>query len=361
MYRRNTYRFLLTLFWIGLFVASCEKDRNPVLNPGANDSNSQRLIIGNEGSFGTNTASVSIINLDKNTVANKVYKSANGQDLGDVLQSVTKINSCYYLVINNSNKIIVVDSNFNHIKSITSLQSPRYILKVSESQAYVSSIFNNKMYVIDLLTHTKIHEMQMDFNWTEQMVLHADVTGEYVFVCEKDTAVNYITKIQIATNTVIDKVPISGYSPSQISKTTDGHLWVLGGNYYDKIGTLTEINPIDNSIVATFVFPQKFTTGQLAIGPNDEKYVTVVDYSTNNHRVYKFEKGATDFPHNFFTNQPSNANFYGIQVDQSTADVFISDTKGFTQSGDVNRYSSQGVLLNSWTVGVGPSSFYFVD
>lgn len=66
-------------------------------------------------------------------------------------------------------------------------------------------------------------------------------------------------------------------------------------------------------------------------------------------------------PSSFFVSTPSTANFYGVKVDPANGNVFLSDTKGFTQAGAVHQYTSDGVLLNSWSTGIGPSSFYFVD
>jgi len=99
----------------------------------------------------------------------------------------------------------------------------------------------------------------------------------------------------------------------------------------------------------------------MALGPNDEKYVVVVDYATNEYGVYKFNKGAATMPATYFTTTPSGANFYGIAVNPTNGEVFISDSKGFSQAGAVYRYTPSGVLLNNWTTAIGPSSFHFIQ
>jgi hypothetical protein len=318
--------------------------------------------VGNEGSFGTNTASISLIDLTNNTVENGVYKDRNGTALGDVLQSIERIGDYYYFIINNSNKIVVTDTNFSKKAEIKGLTSPRYMKAVSSTRAYVTSLFNDKIYVVDLLSNTKIAEVQMDKNWTEQMVLTGDATGNYIYVCENDTAINYITKINVISNQIVDKINIGGVSPSQIGITSDNHLWVLAGNnYYGKTSTLTEVDPMTKSIVKSFTFNPAFTTGQMAIGPSDEKYVAVVDYSANNYGVYKFENGTATVPNNFFISNPTGVNYYGLAVDPLNGDVYISDSKGFSQAGEVNQYTSNGVLKNTWITAIGPSSFHFVQ
>lgn len=355
MQKQELFLFII-LF--SLIFSSCEKE--PVRSNGsAPDHSSKALLVGNEGSFGTNTASVSVINLDDNTVSNHVFRDINNQALGDVLQSIERIGAYYYFVVNNSNKIVVTDTNFALVTEINNITSPRFIKQVSSTKAYVSSLFTDKMYVIDLLSNTKVTDIQMNGNWTEQMLLRSDATGQYVYVCENDTSIDYITKISVSTNQIIDKITISGVSPSKIGTTSDGHIWVLSGNNYrGKESRLTEVDPSTNQQVQSFVFPNNYTMIHMAIGPNDEKYITTVDYSTNAYGVYKFEKNTQGTPNNFFLSSTS-AFYYGVTIDPTNGDVYISDTKGFTQAGAVNRYSNLGVLLNSWTTAIGPGNFHF--
>lgn len=355
---KKTAHIILT-FLFGLCLLSCEKEPDIPQEPSTDASSI--LLVGNEGSFGTNTASLSSINLVNGIIANNIYKNKNGLPLGDVLQSITRIGDSYYFIVNNSNKIVVTDSNFIKTNEITGILSPRYLTAVSTTKAYVTSLFNDKMYVIDLQSNTKVADIEMDKNWTEQMVLTGDATGNYLYVCENDTAINYLTKINVLTDQIVDRIQLAGFSPSKMVVASDNNIWILAGNnYFDKVSTLSEINPVTKQLVQSFTFPTEYTSSQLAIGPQDEKYVTVVDYSTNEYGIFKFEKGATSFPNDFFLNKPATANFYGVTVDPVNGDVYVSDSKGFTQAGDVNRYSSKGVLLNSWTAGIGPSSFYFV-
>jgi hypothetical protein len=356
----NKWNRLLCLLIVGVTFCACEKDlgESPfeIPRPG-----SRKLIVGNEGSFGTNTASISVIDLEDYSVANDAYQNSNGEQVGDVLQSISKIKNHYYFVVNNSHKIIITDTNFKKTGEIGGLLSPRYITQVSDSKAYVSSIYQSKIYVINVNSNTQIAEIKMDHPWTEQLVQYSDALGDFVYVCEKDTAVNYITKIDVATDAIVGRINLAAFSPSQIALSSDNKIWVLGGNYFNKQGSLTEINPTTRAIERSYFFPPQFTTGQLSMGPNDEKYVTVVDYNTNEHGVYKFEKNAATLPTSLFLKAVTNVNYYGVTVDPKTADVYVSDTKGFTQSGSVNQYSNSGILLKSFTVGIGPSSFYFAD
>ena len=58
-----------------------------------------------------------------------MFFQTNGTPLGDVVQSITQFNNNAYVVVNNSNKIEVIDiTNFSSIATITGFTSPRYFL-----------------------------------------------------------------------------------------------------------------------------------------------------------------------------------------------------------------------------------------
>lgn len=88
---------------------------------------SNGLIVTNEGNIGVSSADVSYI--ENNTITNNVYRTANnGEILGDVLQSLYFYDAKGFLVVNNSNKITIVNrSSFVKEVEITEeIDQPRY-------------------------------------------------------------------------------------------------------------------------------------------------------------------------------------------------------------------------------------------
>ena len=90
------------------------------------------ILIANQGNFGWGEGTLSTYNPNTKTVQNNVFKTINNQSLGNVFQSINKINGLYYFVINNSRKIIITDSTYSLIGEINELISPRYIYPVTQ-------------------------------------------------------------------------------------------------------------------------------------------------------------------------------------------------------------------------------------
>jgi hypothetical protein len=88
----------------------------------------------------------------KKNVVNDIFKSANGFVLGDVAQSLFLISDTAYIVLNNSQHVILADAahNFKYIDTIgLPGASPRYFLPASGSKAYITELYANKIWIVD--------------------------------------------------------------------------------------------------------------------------------------------------------------------------------------------------------------------
>src|SRR4051812_49296144 len=131
-----------TIFALSLSVAffsSCKKDE-----PVAPSSGGQSIAAGdgvfvtNEGNFMGGNAKVSFYRYSDQTTVEDLFHPVNARQFSDVCQSMSIINGNAYLVVNNSGKIEVVTTIYlRSIGSISGFVSPRYILQVSPSKAYV--------------------------------------------------------------------------------------------------------------------------------------------------------------------------------------------------------------------------------
>ena len=138
---------LIQLLFVCLFLISCNDDdeQEPI------DVQAAEILVLNEGNFGFGNASISLYNRESGAVRNKLFQANNlGRPIGDVLQSTIRLGDKLFLVVNNSSKIEVVDvATFRSIGNIAPLNSPRYILPIDSSTAYVSDLYEDKIYVID--------------------------------------------------------------------------------------------------------------------------------------------------------------------------------------------------------------------
>jgi len=69
------------------------------------------LFITCEGNFMYGNASLSYYNIEERKVENRVFRRANGADLGDVAQSMTIYDNKGWVVVNNSHVIFAIDLN----------------------------------------------------------------------------------------------------------------------------------------------------------------------------------------------------------------------------------------------------------
>jgi len=97
------------LIWVAgslLVMQSCTWE-NPLFNN--NSGYEHGIFVTNEGAFGNSNGSVSYVGKDSATAVNHLFEMVNGRPLGDVVQSMTVANDKGFIVVNNSQKVEVVD------------------------------------------------------------------------------------------------------------------------------------------------------------------------------------------------------------------------------------------------------------
>ncbi|RYD95335.1 MAG: hypothetical protein EOP54_15965 [Sphingobacteriales bacterium] len=340
---------------------SCVKDK-----PNKNGSNpdingNPKLIIANEGVFNGGNASLSYLDLATQKIYNDVYYAQNERVLGDVLQSIAGDSNNLYLVVNNSNKIITVDKKTFKYKSELSIAQPRYLCLLGNNKALVSSMYRSKLHVVDLNTNQITKEINVAYPNTEGMI----VLNNKVYICPWNTQCNYIYQFDITTERIEDSIYISNYAPTQVIADKNNKLWVFAGNPYLNIkASITQIDPQTKQILKSF----NFTGSEEIIKPifnpsKDAFYYLAVLYSSNSgndyNGLYKMSIEATQTPATALVKAQALQYFWGLGVNPENGNIFLGDPKGFIQSGTVSEYTDQGVLKNTYTVGLGPGFFYF--
>lgn len=341
-------------------MSSCVKDKpNPPDRPDLNSSHRKAIIL-NEGSYGLNNADLSILDVDSGIVSNQVFKLANNKNLGDVAQHITIINGQYWIAINNSNRISIIDtSNFKEVATIQNIKYPRFILQVSPSKAYVSSMYFSFLQIIDIPSKTLAGQIQTDFPNQEQMLLHNGM----VYCTNWDTASNLLYKIDPSNDAIIKKINLPGRASHSVVKDKANNIWILAGNKYkDKISTLTCLNPMTDTVVKTFNFqtqddPIKLTSNK----SGDTLYFINVNYlgQATNNGLYRMSIADHQLPSAPFILAQPNSYIWGVSLDPNNGHVFITDPKGFTQQSTVMEYNAQGNLLRSFQCGIGANSVLF--
>lgn len=346
----------LLLVWS---LSSCVGDKPDTPQPSGNNSTGRKVFIANEGSLGNGNASFSFYNIETDSVYNDVYEQANQQALGDIFQSIILDSDKIYLAINNSDKIAVINKSDYKLIGNISVQKPRYMLKTNSEKMYVSSIYNPTIYIVNPSNFQVTNTITVDYPNTEGMATFNDK----VYVCNWDTACNYIYEIDINTDAITARIPLAGYAAQQILIDKNKQLWVLAGNVYKgKTATLTQINPASKQIVKSFTFPAGADIMKPCWNPTkDTLYFLGVNYDggTDYNGVYRMSINASAIPEQIFIQAQALQYFWGLAVDSVKNQIYVSDPKGFIQNGNIGIYQTDGTKLSSFNVGIGPGFMLF--
>jgi len=328
-------------------LVSCKKDpvTPPVTRMPLYFSPGQGAFVLSEGNFTYGNSKVTYFNFAGAAVTPDVFRNANDRPLGDVCQSMTVIGDKGYLVINNSGKVEVVSmGNFKSTATITGFNSPRYMLAVSASKAYVTDLYANAISIVNLSSNTISGSIPCS-GWTEQLVQ----SGTNVYVTNHTKGKVYV--INSITDQLSDSITVTKGANSLVFDSA-GKLWVMcsGESTSSTNGALYRINPADNSIESTMAFGASESPWRLTIH-NDVLYYL-------NGGVYKMGTGDATLPTAAFINIPGT-NFYSLGIHPATGKLFVGNAVDYVQSGIVYVYNPSGALETSFSAGVIPGEFCF--
>lgn len=349
-------KVLLLTSLIGLNLA-CKVNTDIVVEPYENG-----VLVIEEGAFTKGNASVSFINRQTNLVSTDIFRKVNNRAVGDVLQSYTEIAGKGYLVVNNSNKIEIVDANnFRSLGSIESgLEQCRYMVPVSKDKAFVTCWGNTakgSVAVVDLNNKVVVKQLTTGAG-PEGMLLK----GTDLFVANSGgfDVDNSISVINTQTDAVTTTIPV-GDVPIQMVLDRNQDIWVLCSgkpvwSSADKLtkAELVKINPATKQITGRYTIGGKSITGNpdnLAINGDG-----TILYFTLNNAVYAVPISATTIT---LDTPLIRKDLYGIGYDNSTNTIYGAYAGDFAQAGYVFRYRTNGQVIDSLKVGLIPSGFYF--
>lgn len=346
---------IFTLF-ILLVTAACKKDppapgNKDDKNPPPSSSSTNGVYILNEGNFNMGNASLSYFDRQKREVHHNVFEKKNGRPLGDVLQSVTVYRDKAYLVINNSGKVEVMDPETRRsLGVIRGLPSPRYLLPVDGSRAYVSNFTlgeKSRISIVDLDAMQIIDSVKTG-GWTEAMVK----SGDKVFIASVKRA--RILVVNNKQNRITDSIQVIK-EPNSMVLDNNGDLWILcDGGFDDRQPVLFRID------TRTLKIEQKFTFSDIKESP---KFLQTNDsrdtlYFLNNG-IYRMGAGAGTLPGNVLV-KPGSKNFRGLGVHPQNGRIYVTDAVDYVQQGYVFRYRAKdGSLIDSFRAGIIPRAFWF--
>ena len=320
------------------------------------DSSGRGLFICNEGNFQYGNATLSYYNPETCEVENEVFFRANAMKLGDVAQSMTMYNNRGWVVVNNSHIIFSIDlDTFKEVGRVTGLTSPRYIHFLSDQKAYVTQIWDNRIFIInptryEITGYIEVPNMTMEQGSTEQMVQK----GKYLYVnCWSYQ--NRILKIDTDTDSIVSELEV-GIQPTSLVLDRNGKLWTVtdggyeGSPYGYEAPALYRIDPESMTIEQEFKFRRGDAPSEIQINGSLDTIYWI------NDDIWAMSVEAERVPVRPFLDSRGTI-YYGLTVDPTNGDVYIADAIDYTQQGKIYRYSSDAELIDEFYVGIIPGAF----
>lgn len=350
---------LLFYFVLGTFAFVACSDDNDDQSDGLY---SKGAFILNEGNYGRSNASVSFLSYTTDSITEDIFTKTNGRPLGDVLQSMAIFQGKAYLVLNNSNKIEVVNAaDFKQAGVVENLTSPRYV-----------AFYQNKGYVTQW-GNDGIHGSLAVFDLAK---LSVDTTIAIGSGPEGIAEIN--KKIWIANcggwgtdSTLIvfdpatlkvEKTIVVGYNPQHFVLDQQGYLWVLCSGVADWVDSENDKpSSLVKVDVKSYTVVSSVTIGKNAhpsiIGINRDKNLIYYGAGYGFNGIWKMNITSTAVESTPFI----EGYFYGFSVNAANGEIYAFDAKDFSVKGELIRYSATGSKIKSYTVGLIPKAAVFAN
>jgi hypothetical protein len=333
---------------LALSFTACVKDKPVIDRSGSVQlSNSKKVYVINEGNYMVGNSSVSLYDPGSSQVIEKFYQDQNnGVALGDVAQSLENINSQFYVVVNNSSRIAVCNEQFKLKSVINGFNSPRYILPVSNSKAYVSDLYSNKIHVVNLNTNTISGYIACP-GWTEQMAM----VYNKVFVTNVKR--NYLYVINAINDNKTDSINV-GPGAANIVTDKNDKLWVLssGSQTAGIAPSLKKIDPLTQQVESSFDFAPGELPGSLCFNRTKDTLYYL------NAGIFKMDINAGSLPSAPFIPK-ENRTYYGLGINPNDFAIYASDALDYIQRSNIYVFDAAGHEKSFFKAGINSNGFYF--
>ncbi len=347
---------LLSLFILSVIflLTSCSDDDNSSDN-NSNDAGkySKGIFFINEGTFGVGNGSISFY--DGSTVEHQIFANTNTRPLGDVVQDLYFHDNKGYIVVNNSNKLEIVNqSDFTELATITGLKLPRYFIPSAPGKGYISTWgedgVSGKIQILDLETEMITDSISTGGGGPEKM----KIIGDKIYIGHSGGwgVDSVVTVIDPFNNNIIQTLE-PGYNPGEIVQDALGNVWVLSYGKIDWVtnesvnGRLTAYNPQTFEMVKDFELPGTFPSS-LVINENGNTL----------YFIFNGEIVSQNINDDILAlNTVVSGSYYGLGFHDSK--LYVGDAKDFVSEGTVYLYEENGMLSDSLAAGIAPNGFVF--
>ena len=323
-----------------LFNISCSNDDD--VAPEMDYTNG--FLLSNEGNYGTPNADVTFVSSDLNLKHDNIFSGNNGSNLGDVLQMISFSGDNAYLLLNNSNKIQIVNRhNFKRTGEITAqLNSPRFMAFANNNIYVTNDKYGGDKFVNIYKASDLSFVKKINFTDNVERVVEA---GNNIFVQNASFGFgNKITYITTSNNEIQNTITLPSGNINKMIVNNETVYAIAAGTTDSYIYQISNTGSITNTYTLTGIADA--TNLEIEKG----KF-----YFTSGLKVYAMDMTSTTVPSApLFTVANSidpYSNLFGFSVVNDK--IFTSDANGFTQDSKISVYSTAGSLIKTFTAGKG--------
>jgi DNA-binding beta-propeller fold protein YncE len=338
----------ITLVTVIMFSYSCKKTgsefdsvRDRVRGDGA--------FVINEGNYLAGNGSLSFYSYTTGRIYNDLFSEANNRPLGDVPNSMEITGDKGYILVNNSGRIEVIDKNtVKSIKTIKNLESPRSMLVISNKKAYISSLFSNRVAILDLVKDSVTGYINVRRS-SEAMV----AAGNMAYITSWYQG-HEIMVINTLTDMVADSIEVD-QEPESMVKDKNGHLWILcaGGYSAETNASLVVVNTSTGDVDKKYLFSSSLSYPS---GLHINKTLDTLYYIDNG--IYRMSISDASLPVKPFR-EARGKMIYKMGVDPRNGRIFFTDAVDYQQKGYIVQLRPDGTQADSVRADIIPGSFCF--
>ena len=343
--------YLLTLL---VLLISCSDDEPATETPKGDYETG--YFVTNEGPFQNGSGTLTFID-DDGSVSQNVYKTVNGEDLGNIVNAMYIEGDKAYIVVNNSHKIVVVDKyTMEKIAVIEGdgIKNPRYFV-AKDGRGYVSNwgdpsnATDDFIAVIDLTSNAVVEMVSVD-EGPEKMIMD----GSSLFVCmQGGWGINNKVFVMDTNQNSIKNYIAVGDVPNSITKDANGKIWVLCGGSPSWTGTETpgalyHINP---SNLQNEKFDFALTKHPSLLNHDNGRI-----YYNLDGKVYQMGVDDTSLP----TSAVNGLDGFYYAMEINNGELYGTDAGDFASEGTLKVFNvSSGSLLETIASGIVPGNIVF--